>query len=329
MRNYLYVPYTQHFILLEKEICMNFQTVFNQILILFLLLLVGYWAKKIKIFDDSTIKGITSILVKLSLPALIIGSLVKEEASPQIILESGLILVISLIVYFLSFIIAIIIPKIIGSKEDEIGVFEFALVFSNVGFMGYPVVQAIFGDEALFYVSFYNLPFNLFVFTIGIWMLKRGNMAQKNRNWKLLINTGTVSVIVGFILFVFSVPIPYALEGTMDLLASITTPLSMLIIGGLLANSETKQIFSNWRVYVISFARLIIIPIIIYGLLSAFINHKYLLGVPVIIGAMPAAGNTAILASEYDANSELASRIVFISTLFSVLTIPLIALLII
>ena len=95
-------------------------------------------------------------------------------------------------------------------------------------------------------------------------MLKRGNMAQKNRNWKLLINTGTVSVIVGFILFVFSVPIPYALEGTMDLLASITTPLSMLIIGGLLANSETKQIFSNWRVYVISFARLIIIPIIIY-----------------------------------------------------------------
>ncbi|HOQ17713.1 MAG: AEC family transporter [Epulopiscium sp.] len=308
---------------------MNFQSIFNQILILFLLLVIGYGAKKRNVFDDSTIKGISSILVKLTLPALIINSLTQEQATAQSIKESGLILLLSFFIYLLSFIIALLVPKLIASKKEETGIFEFTLLFSNVGFMGYPVVQAVLGDEALFYVSFYNLPFNVFVFTIGLWMLTKGKKHQKKFDWKLFINTGTISVIIGFILFLFSIPIPAPITGCFDILGSMTTPLSMLVIGGLLANTESKYLFSNWRIYVISFTRLIIIPLIIYGMLSPFVYHKYLLGVPVIIGAMPAAANTAILASEYGANSELASRIVFISTLFSVITIPLISLLLI
>lgn len=308
---------------------MNFQTILNQILILFLLLVVGYYAKKIRIFDNSTIKGMTGILVKLSVPALIISSLIAEKATPQTIKQSGLILTISLLIYLLSFIIALTIPKIIKAKKEEIGVFEFTLLFSNVGFMGYPVILAIFGKEALFYVSIYNLPFNLLVFTIGIWMLKKGFGSQKKISWKVFINPGSIAVIIGFILFAFSIPIPYAFVGTLDILGSTTTPLSMIIVGGLLANSKAKQIFGNWKLYAISITRLILIPLIIFGILTSFIDNRYLLGIPVVIGGMPAAANTAILAEEYGGNGELASQAIFISTLFSVITIPIIAILVI
>ncbi|WP_058486274.1 AEC family transporter [Defluviitalea phaphyphila] len=306
---------------------MNFQNVFSQIIILFLLLISGYCAKKLKVFNDETIKGLTSILVNLSLPALVISSLIRE-ITPSLLKESFQILIISFITYFVSFFIALIIPKIIRSKKEEIGVFSFIIMFSNVGFMGYPVLNAVFGEDSLFYAAIYNLPFNVLIFTIGIWLLKKDSNSKINFNWKLFINPGIIAVIIGFIIFVFSIPVPYIIKGTLDLLGSTTTPLSMIVVGGLLTHSKLKDTFSNWRIYFISFIRLIIMPLIIWSILAPFINHPLLLGIPVIIASMPAAANTAILAEEYGANGEIASQAIFISTLISIVTIPFIALII-
>lgn len=160
-------------------------------------------------------------------------------------------------------------------------------------------------------------------------MLKKDSETKNQFNWKVFVNPGVVSVTIGFIIFVFSIPVPYALKGSLDLLGSLTTPLSMVVIGGLLTNSKIKDTFANWRIYAISAVRLIIIPLIVWGILVPFIHHPLLLGIPVIIAAMPAAANTAILAEEYGANGELASQSVFISTLLSIISIPIIAMIII
>lgn len=307
---------------------MDFFRVFNQLLLLFILLLIGYVVRKLKIFDDKITNGLSGFLVKVTLPALIISSM-QSPFSPELLGQSGQILLISFLVYGISFLLALGLPYILKTPHSEKGVFRFMLMFSNVGFMGYPVLEVVFGKEALFYGAIYNLPFNLLVFTVGIVLLKTGSNTPYKVTWKTFVNPGVVAVMIGFALFLTSTSLPQAIGGAVDLLGSTTTPLSMIIIGSLLADIKISQIFGNWRVYIISTIRLLMLPLLVYAILSPFIPRSLMLGVPVIIAAMPAAANTALLAEEYEANPELASQGVFISTLLCMITIPIIAMLVV
>jgi predicted permease len=302
---------------------MDYSSIFNQILILFILLIVGYISRKINIFDDKITKGLSDLILKITLPAMIIGSMIGND-NPDLAEKFGKILLISISVYSITFILALLLPRIIGSRPYELGVFEFAIMFSNVGFMGYPVTAAVFGEEGVFYAAIFNLPFNLLVFTIGIIFLSSKQGQKSKINPKLLINPGVIAVLIGFILFSLNINLPKAITGSLDLLGSVTTPLSMIVIGGLLAKVRINKIFSNYRVYIIMIFRLFLVPLVIYFVLKNFVGGVYLLGVPVLLSAMPVAANSAILAEEYKGNAELASQTVFITTLFSVISIPLI-----
>ncbi|MDD3840462.1 MAG: AEC family transporter [Clostridia bacterium] len=305
---------------------MNFFTVFNQVLALFLMMVVGYAAKKMNIFSDASLKDLSSILLNLTLPAMIISSMQREYTS-QLMVQGLQILLISLATYGFSFLIAWIMPGILKPSPREKGVFQFMLMFTNVGFMGYPVLNAIFGEQSLFYAAIYNLPFNLLAFTVGIMMLtKKDDSSSMRFSPKIFLNPGVISVIIGTILFVFSVKLPQVLYGTLDMLGSMTTPLSMIIIGAILSGMEFKKLWNNWRMYIICIFRLLVIPIIIYFALKPFITKEPLmLAVPVVINAMPVATLTTILAEQYSDTEDIASQGVFLSTLFSVITIPLIA----
>lgn len=307
---------------------MSFYTVFEQILVLFIILVAGYIARKLEVFDDRMTKGLSSLLLKLALPALIVDSL-QQTFSPELLRESGLILVISFVVYGASGVLAVLFPKLLRSEQGELGVFRFSLLFSNVGFMGYPVVLAIFGQEGLFYAAIYNLPFNLLVFTLGIVVMTLGRGENQHTiNWRMFVSPAVVSVIIGFSLFLFGLRLPGPIAQSVKMIGALTTPLSMIIVGALLSSINVREIFSNWRVYAVSVARLILIPLIVWVSLRLVTDNLLLIGVPTIIAAMPAAANTAILAEEYGANPSLASQVVFISTLLSVITIPLLAYLI-
>jgi len=312
---------------------MDFLSVLNEILILFLLLLSGYAAKKMMVFEDSFIKGVSSFLIKVSLPALIITSM-QYSFTPQLLMESGKILLFSLGVYGFSFLVAYLLPFIMKSPKDEMGVYQFMMVFSNVGFMGYPVIKAIFGSEALFYTAIYNLPFNFLLFTLGIYLLKKGGSTQYKIKLKTFLNPGVIAVLIGFSLFLLSArfpaasKLPYPIARSMALLGEMTTPLSMIVIGGLLANTNIRDMIGNWRIYVASILRLIVIPVAVLLMLRPFTSHPFMLGVPVVISAMPAAANTAILSEEYGANSRLASQGVSVSSFLAIITIPIIALMV-
>jgi predicted permease len=304
---------------------MDFPSVLNQILVLFLTLIVGYLARHLKVFGEEMTKGLSSFLLKVALPALIIDSL-QQSFTPELLRASGQILVIAFFVYLFSGLLALLVGKLLKAPATDVGVYRFALLFSNVGFMGYPVVNAVFGSEAVFYAAIYNLPFNLIVFTIGILIISWGaKKATQKITPAMFFNPATVAVAVGFMFFLFSIKLPAALAATVNQLGSLTTPLSMILIGALLANSNFKEMLGNWRIYVVSFLRLIIIPLAIWAALRNVTSDPLLVGVPTIIAAMPVAANSAILAQEYEANSFLASQVVFVSTLLSVITIPLIA----
>lgn len=305
---------------------MDYNLIFNQILILFILSIVGYTARKINIFGDKVTKGLSDIILKITLPAMIIESMINND-DPNLAEQFGKFLLISFIVYTISFILAIVLPRLIWSKPFEKGVFEFAIMFSNVGFMGYPITAAVFGEEGVFYTAIFNLPFNLLVFTIGIIFLSSNQDKKTKIDLKLLINPGIIAVLIGFVIFYFKIPLPLAIKGSLNLLGSVTTPISMIVIGGLLAKISINKIFSNYRVYLIAIFKLFLVPIVVYFSLRSFVDGVYLLGVPVLLSAMPVAVNSAILAEEYKGNAELASQTVFISTLFSIFSIPIITML--
>ena len=199
-------------------------------------------------------------------------------------------------------------------------------MLSNVGFMGIPVLRSIFGDGVLFYVGLYNLPFNFVAFSIGLMMLNQGNK-ENSFNPRLFINPPVVAILVGLILFIFQIQLPEAIHGSLSLVGDITIPLSMLVIGGMLADVSMRETWSNWRIYVVSLVRLIILPLVVYVILKPFADNIYVLAVPVMVTAMPAATYVSVLADQYGGNALLGSQGVFITTLLSVFTIPLMAML--
>ncbi len=304
---------------------MEYLLILERIAMLFIILIIGFIIRKLNILNSNSIKNMSSMLIKVTLPAMILSSMPDNSSNP-VISSTGYILLISFGVYAVSLALAFIVSFILHTPRTEKGVIRFIVIFSNVGFMGYPVLEAVFGRSALFYAAIYNIPFNLLVFTLGISLLIKGKSDKFNINWKDFINAPSIAAIIGLLIMLTGIRLPGVIKDPLELLGEVTTPLSMIIIGGLLANISPSAIFTNWRIYAVSLFRLILIPLAVLFTLRLFIrNDPLLLGVPVIIAAMPAAANTALLAEEYDANPEFASQSVFVTTLLSVFTIPLIA----
>ncbi|MGL4913433.1 MAG: AEC family transporter [Romboutsia sp.] len=303
---------------------MNFNNVFVQVFILFILILVGYIARKKNLLDEHTTSKLSSLTMSIFLPSMIIDSM-QIDYNPEMVDKIINLLIISFIMYLFSFLIAYSLKFIFKSTKD-LGIYQYVIVFSNVGFMGYPVVEAILGKEAVFYTAIFNLPFNLLIITLGTYFLSK-EKSNYSFSFNALINPVIISIAIGLIIFISNIKLPIFINRPITMLGNITTPLSMLIIGSMLCTSSATECFSNKKLYFITLVRLVLLPIAIYLMLRGQIQDSLLLHIPVIISAMPAAANTAIMANEYDANTTLASQAVFFTTLFSIVTIPFISIL--
>ncbi len=189
-------------------------------------------------------------------------------------------------------------------------------------------MDAIAGEKGRFYAAIYNLSFNLLTWTLGVYLMSRhknelNKQPLKDRLIKV-INPSLCAVIIGFMFFIFSIKIPSILNETFVSIGNTTTPISMMFIGFILAEIHIKYIFNDWSVLLISFVRLLFTPIIVWLILKGFGFEGLVLTIPVVLSGMPAAANTAIVASRYDNDYRLASKLIFVTTLLSILTIPII-----
>ncbi|KAB3539684.1 AEC family transporter [Alkaliphilus pronyensis] len=307
---------------------MGILTVFNEISVLFLLILSGYIARKMNLLNNEINKGISILILQFTLPALIIKSM-QFSFSKELMMGSINMIIISAIVHGLAIAVAFLTPRLLKVEGERKKIFQFVLVFSNVGYMGYPVLQVIYGELGVFYGALFNIPFNFLLWTLGVFIMthgKDGNVSSLSFK-KLILNPGILSVFIGFSLFLLSIKLPYGLYKTLDLLGNTTTPLSMLVIGSMLAEITFKEIFIEEKLLRISIVRLVIIPFITFALLKAFGVSGLMLGIPVVISGMPAAANTAVFATMYDVDPHLASKAVFNTTILSMISIPLLTLL--
>ena len=299
--------------------------VVSQVTVLFLLIVTGILTKKLGIVTDKVNRELGRLIMNVTLPAFIIVSM-NYEFSYETLLKSMNLLVISFCVYAFAILMSKIMVKLLKLKQPRVDIYEYVMTFSNVGYMGYPVVAIVFGKVGVFYAAIYNLSFNLLIWTYGIHLMRRSQRSvalSMEERLKNIFNPGLVAVVLGFVMFLTSFKLPETLFKTLDMIGSTTTPLSMMFIGFLLAELEFKDLFSDFKDYIVIALRLLVIPSLVGVFLWKIGMTGYVLGIPVLITAMPAAANAAVFAELYGNDAVLASKLIFISTLLSVVTIPL------
>lgn len=302
---------------------MNINILINQVGILFIVMLIGVYARKKKFINDEAKKGITDLIVNITLPCMVIASF-NQKLSMELLRNAGIVLIISFAIHISCFFLSKIL--FIRYPDDIKSVLRYSAVFSNAAFMGYPVLEGLYGSLGVFYASIYSIPYRIFMWTFGVALFAKGKKQDYVK--EIFLNPGILAVFVGLIISATSIQVPVMISKTMSIMGAMTTPLSMIVVGATLADVKIGGVFKEIPVWYNSIIRLVVIPIFLLLILKALGVKDIVLATVVLLTAMPTGAMTAILAGKYEANSSFASKCVFTSTTLSVVTIPLIALLI-
>lgn len=301
---------------------MDIMVVFQTMLKLFLLLILGFVLFKCHIFDEYTNKKISALIVNVASPMLIISSIAGVEGSNKsivfLMISAGILMYIGFII------LGKIINRIFPFPKKDWPVYECMVVFANTGFMGYPVLLDVFGQEAVFYASLIHMAFNFFVYTYAIMCLTKGDDSEFKLNFKQLLTPGIILSFVGIFIYLFDIQLPSVLMDTINSVGSLTAPLSMMMIGSSLAVYPIKDSFTDWCSYVFAFVRLMIVPFVTMIMCRLLHIDAYYANITIITNAMPVGSMVLMLATQYNANVKIVTRNIVVSTLLSVITIPIV-----
>ena len=301
---------------------MDIMVVFQTMLKLFLLLILGFILFKCHIFDEYTNKKISALIVNVASPMLIISSIAGVEGSNKSIVF--LMIGAGILMYIGFIILGKIINRIFPFPKKDWPVYECMVVFANTGFMGYPVLLDVFGQEAVFYASLIHMAFNFFVYTYAIMCLTKGDDSEFKLNFKQLLTPGIILIFVGIFIYLFDIQLPSVLMDTINSVGSLTAPLSMMMIGSSLAVYPIKDSFTDCRSYVFAFVRLMIVPFVTMIMCRLLHIDAYYANITIITNAMPVGSMVLMLATQYNANVKIVTRNIVVSTLLSVITIPIV-----
>ena len=300
---------------------MSISFVFTKMIILFSVLIVGYIANKAGFMDAVSNKKVSAIVINLAIPCKMLSSLNEADCSRKDILAM---LSVALLVYAFLILFSKLVPKLLRIKGSETPILEFLTVFSNNGFMGYPVIESVLGASALIYASIYDMFNSILLFSYGVYLFQKSKTDGKRIEWKQMISIATVAGFLTMILAILGVRLPQIPHEVFLMIGNAATPLSMLVIGSTLAMTPIREIWKGWRVYSFSVIRLLVVPSAVYLIFRNFIGNPLILGVVVLVTAMPSAATTVMFAEEYESNAKFAAQYVFITTLLAVLTIPIV-----
>lgn len=304
---------------------MGFTEILNSLLMIFILMIPGFIFKKKKLIDEKQSKGLSTIITKLTLPALIIDAM-QIEYSKEIFKSSVYIFFVVIGVFIIALGISLIFIKLIKMKKAEAGLFAFMLIFANTGFIGIPIINALYGKEALFYASIVEMVNDVLLFTLGIGIIQFSSGEKTKINFKEFFSPGIISILIGYTLFITNTKLPIFIGSALNMVGSATTPLSMFIIGAQLGNIQFSELFGDIKIYIMCFIKLIILPLIVYCIIRFGLKDNSLMSNVLILSfAMPAAVCTAIFAEEYNSDINFATKGILLSTLLCIFTIPLLA----
>jgi predicted permease len=304
--------------------------VVSSLISLFILLFIGFFMRKRGHIDERVTKGLSSILVMVGMPLMMIHGL-QQPFSPARLSDLG-VMVGGYAVSILSGVTVCALYCVIRRRKlRDSGAWLNCAAFSNAIFMARPIAVEVWGDDAFFPLTGAMFCYNLLSFTLGVSLFKMGGEGAGEKSGGgvkrallgVVQNPAIVCGAVGFALFAGSVTLPTPVFFALDMVVGITTPLAMIIIGSQLAAFKLREIFQDGRVYVLTAVRLVVAPLCTALLLFPLVKSPLLMGLLVLTAVMPTGTAVAVFAERYGNNPALVSRTVFVSTLLSIITIPL------
>jgi predicted permease len=297
-------------------------TVFNQIVIMFIIILIGVICYKIKFIDKETNRRLSDIVLMLVNPLVIFVSYQRKfEAT----LLHGLL--ISLLLALITHIVAIFVSMLVLRKknhEADIAIERFAIVYSNCGFIGIPLVNGIFGSEGVFYITAYMTIFNLLAFTHGV--ISISGRSDKKSILKALFSPLVIATVTGFAFFMCRLMLPEVIKNALGYIGDMNTPMAMLVSGVTIGQADVIALLKKVRVYYITFFKLLFIPVVMLLFFSLFDIPRIVLLTSVLAAACPTAVTINLFSIRYDKNYLYASELFAVTTILSMVTIPLVML---
>ncbi len=301
-----------------------FTALVNNLTTLLLLLATGFVIRRLHILDDRMNAGLSELMLKVALPATIIYSM-QTHFTRELFMQGGFVMIAVFFISALGMILGYLVPIWLKQPYESRGIWMFAIAFGNLSYMGIPIIAAIFGDEALFFVSMGTVGYNLLAPTLGAHFMKHyAHYGKKEVKFK--VSPAFAATLIGLFFFVFSIQLPYPVISALTLMGHTTTPLSMVLIGSFLAHQDFGVLFRQRRLYIAVLFRNVLIPLLVFVLLSPFVQSTEIFAIVVYLSSMPSAATTTMYANIYDADATTASALVFMTTVFSLVTIPLLSL---
>ena len=290
------------------------------------IVIVGYGAGKLGYLGGDFDRQLSRLVINLTCPALILSSAMTGELPEREYILP--LLLISVVTYAVLTGVAFVLPRYLTRKKADEGAIGFALMFGNVGFMGYPVVASIFGHEAVFYAAVLNVVNTFAVFTIGTMLITGKSEVEDSRfQKKVLYSTPMLAAYLTMLIVIFRIDnIPAWICQPLTMIGNITVPAALLIIGSSMSNLPLRALMGNTTVYATTLFRLALLPIGIYYLCLLLGFSSFVVNINTVVIAMPVATYGTILCLKYHKDATLMTEVTFITTLLSMLTIPLLVL---
>lgn len=290
---------------------------------LFAVVVVGYVVGRLGYLGGDFDRQLSRLVINITCPALILSSSMTGELPDRRYILP--LLAISVLTYVVLTAVAFWLPRFLTRSKADEGPVGFALMFGNVGFMGYPVVASIFGHEAVFYAAVLNVVNTFAVFTVGTILISGGQEVGKSRfQKKVLYSTPMIAAYLTMLIVALEVDgIPGYVSQPLTMIGNITVPAALLIIGSSMSQLSLRTMLGNATVYATTVLRLAVIPLAVYFLGRLFQFSPLVVDINTVVIAMPVATYGTILCLKYNRDTTLITEVTFITTLLSMLTIPL------
>lgn len=296
----------------------------KQVIILYVLVAVGFIADKTGLFTEKTALKCTDLLFYIITPAKILESFLTLEYSAEMAKKLFVAMGFGAILH----VVAVALCTVAFNKcpKDKAAIYKYATAYGNCGYMSLPLVSAIVGAEGVFYCSAVIITFQIFSFTHGIWVMNIGKGEGEKAGFdpkKIILNPGVIAVIIGMPLYIAGVNLPEIAIKPVEYVASLNTPLAMIMFGTYMAHAGFKTIFGNFRIPAVAALKLVALPGIMLAIYRLCGLSGALFTTLVITASAPSANNTVMFAAKYGRDTGLASQVVSAVSLISIITIPL------
>lgn len=303
---------------------MDSSILLTQLIELFLMIALGFVLFRIGLMTVEFNQRLTKLVLSVTLPATLLSSVLGQTErldSAQL----ATVFAVGVGLYFVFPIVAVVLVKLMRLPVENHGLYMYMMVYGNVGFMGLPVMDALYGSAGVFYTGIINIFFNLSSFTIGLLLITHGSGSAVRIRPRQMLTPGIIGSVFALLIYLLDIHFPPLLTDTIASIGSLTSPLAMLMIGGALGRIPLRSLLGGWHMYWFTLVKQFLLPLAAFPILRLLIADPFIFGITFLLFLMPVANATVLFATNYGGDETLAAKVVFLTTLVSIVSIPLLS----